>query len=83
MSATPKQIKLIEDMQSAGAPIPEHPQFDRPDDSMFKSVEAADAYIKANMEFYHKVVKAGAVERSLTEISNRLSPADWGGIPNH
>jgi hypothetical protein len=48
MSATPRQVKYINDILEAGCPIPEHPQFDRPDDSMYKSFEAADAFIKAN-----------------------------------
>lgn len=51
MSATQKQIKLIEDIMEAGCPIPEHPQFDRPDSTMFESVEAADKFIKKNKHY--------------------------------
>lgn len=85
MSASPKQIKLIEDMQTAGAPIPEHPQFDRPDDIMFHSVENADRYIKENIQYYHKLrcdprnIQQNTV---LDEMSTRLCPGDWG-VPNH
>lgn len=76
MSASPKQCKLIHDLMAAGAPIPEHPQFDRPDDTMFHSVEAADKYIK---QHYHVLAR----KASMDAISKRISATDWGGIPNH
>jgi hypothetical protein len=76
MACSPKQRKLIEDLMEEGAPIPEHPQFDRPDDSMFHSVEAADAYIKANIQYLSR-------KASMNAFSKRVSAADWGGIPNH
>lgn len=69
MSASPKQIKLISDLQSAGAPIP-CDENDNPDASMFDSVAKADAYIK---EHYH----------FLRGRSLNISAADYGGIPNH
>lgn len=50
MSATPKQRKLIEDLFEVGAPIPAHQHSDQPaTESMFASVEAADAYIKSTI----------------------------------
>lgn len=53
MSASPKQIKLIEKLQDLGAPIPENDR-GNPDSSMFDSVENADAYIKLNLSFMNK-----------------------------
>lgn len=47
MSASPKQIALIDQLQSLGAAIPCHGDGDKPDFSMLDSVEAADKYIKA------------------------------------
>lgn len=76
MSCSPKQRQLIEDLLDAGAPYPEHPVFDRMDDSMFDSVEQADAFIKLN---YHRLSR----KASMNAFSERVSPGDWGGILNH
>lgn len=83
MSATAKQIKYIDDILAAGCPIPEHPQFDRPDNSMYESVEAADKFIKANKHWAGRLAK-NRIENShvLREMSDRISMGDWGGIPN-
>jgi len=53
MSATEKQIKFIDDLQTNGAPIPcdDH---GNPDDSMFESVSAAHEYIRANRQYMKK-----------------------------
>lgn len=80
MSASSKQIKLIQDLQSLGAPIPEHPVFDRPDDSMFHSVVAANKYIK---QHYHLLLVKANGKKTLDEIASRVSAQDWCGIPNH
>jgi hypothetical protein len=77
MSASPKQRKLIEDLQNEGAPIPAHPETDQPDFGMFDSVQAADAYIK---QHYHLLRQKAYMEG----MSRRMGPGDWGGnIPNH
>lgn len=84
MSATDKQIKYIDDIFLAGCPIPEHPQFDRPDDSMYQSVEAADAFIKANRHWcYRNPNRAKIAQHSsvLREMSDRMTPDEWG-VPN-
>jgi len=83
MGATPKQIKYINDILEAGCPIPEHPQFDRPDNSMYLSVEAADKFIKANKHWAGKVEK-NRIENSeiLREMSDRIRMDEWGSIPN-
>lgn len=75
MKATAKQIKYINDIFEAGCPIPEHPQFDRPDDSMFDSVEAADAFIKANKHWCGK-------NAMLFSMSERTRADEFGGVPN-
>jgi hypothetical protein len=49
---------------------------------MFLSVQAADAYIKANIQYYHKVVGNGARKRVLDEMSERMTPDQWN-VPNH
>ena len=76
MTCTPKQRKLIEDLMEEGAPIPAHPHSDQPDFSMFDSVKAADAYIKAN---YHHLAR----KLALYSMSSRIRPDEWGSIPNH
>ena len=76
MSCSPKQRKLIEDLMEEGAPIPAHPHTDQPDFSMFDSVKAADAFIKAN---YHHLSRKAA----LIATSKRMRADEWGGIPNH
>lgn len=75
MTATPAQIKYIDDILEAGCPIPEHPQFDRPDDSMYKSVEAADAFIKANRHWCSK-------NAMLYSMSKKLRADEYGEVPN-
>lgn len=69
MTATRKQVKLIEDLQSRGAPIPctDH---GNPDGSMFESVSNADKYIKQNIH-YIKV------------HTTLCRPDEWGGVLNH
>lgn len=75
MSATKKQIKYIDDILEAGCPIPEHPQFDRPDNTMYQSVEAADAFIKANKHWLAK-------KMSLVVMSKDIRPDEYGNVPN-
>lgn len=69
MSASRKQIALIEELQARGAVIPADDD-DNPDNSIMDSVEAADAYIK----------KWGHLMR---KYSTKSSAADYGNIPNH
>lgn len=77
MSASRKQRKLINDLFDVGAPIPAHQHSDQPDtESMFESVQAADAYIKAH---YHLLRE----KAYMASFSRRVSAADYGGIPNH
>ncbi len=75
MGATDEQIELIDALLESGCPIPEHPIFDRPDDTMYDSVEAADKFIKENQHYLER-------KHTLIEISNRISAGEWGGIPN-
>lgn len=85
MSATPKQIAYINDIMEAGCPIPQHPQFDRPDDSMFASVEAADAFIKANRHWCYRNPNPAKIAQHSTvlrEMSDRTTPDEWC-VPNH
>ena len=69
MSASRKQIALIEELQSRGAAIPAKDN-GNPDWSMMDSVDTADAYIK---QWGHLMGRS----------STKLSAADWGGVPNH
>jgi hypothetical protein len=69
MSASKKQIKLIDELQKRGAPIPQ-PNSGNPDLSMFASVLAEDQYIK----------QYGYLMRKL---NTKMRPDDFGGIPNH
>lgn len=69
MSASPKQVKLIDELQSRGATIPADDRGE-PDFSMFDSVAAADAYIK---QWGHLMARH----------RTKTTAADWGGIPNH
>jgi hypothetical protein len=83
VSATPAQCKYIDDIFAAGCPIPEHAQFDRPDDSMYLSVEAADTFIKANKHWCsHKPSLIIEHSEILKEMSDRIRMDEWGGIPN-
>lgn len=68
MSATPKQIALIEELQNRGAAIPATDS-GNPDNSMFESVQAADAYIK---QWGHLMRKG----------RTSLSAGEWGGVLN-
>lgn len=68
MTASTKQIALIEELQSRGAVIPEN-ESGNPDDSMFHSVKAADAYIK---QWGH------LMRRNRTSVR----ADEWGGVAN-
>ncbi len=68
MSASKKQIELIEELQSRGAAIPSS-DTGNPDDSMFLSIAAADAYIK---QWGHLMRKH----------STKMRPGELGDIPN-
>lgn len=68
MSATKKQIALIDELQNRGAPIPETDR-GNPELSMFDSVRAADQYIK----------QYGYLMRTL---STKMRSDEFGGIPN-
>lgn len=74
MSATAKQIKLIDDLMNVGAPIPSKDGGD-PDMSMYDSVEQAAAYIK---QHYHRL----AIKAGLSKMSQHITPDEWGGVPN-
>jgi hypothetical protein len=68
MSATKKQIALIDELQNRGAPIPETDS-GNPDFSMFDSVRAADQYIK----------QYGYLMQTL---STKMRSDEFGCIPN-
>jgi len=74
MSASRKQIKLIEDLMNKGAPIPSN-DGGNPDLSMFDSIQAADAYIKAN---YHYLSK----KTHLCKIGKQCRPDEYGEVLN-
>lgn len=78
MTCTEKQAKLIQDLQTAGAPIPENAGQSGPDNSMFDSVANADAYIKAH---YHFLYPEGRVSRSRAAAKESRAD-DWGGVWN-
>lgn len=79
MTCTQAQAKFIEDLQSNGAPIPEHPHFDRPADSMFHSVYAADVYIKENLQYRYKKIYEAPF--AISDHAN-AGPAAHN-VPNH
>lgn len=56
MSASAKQVELIDKLQNLGATIPAKGDCDGPDFSMLASVEAADLYIK---QWIHLLRAAG------------------------
>lgn len=68
MSATRKQIKLIEELQNRGAPIP-CTDSGNPSNEMFDSVANADKYIKEH----------GHLMRS---YRTNIRPDVWGGVLN-
>jgi len=68
MSASRKQTELIDELQTRGATIPEN-DHGNPDDSMFDSVEQADAYIKK----WGHLMGQGRTNMRIDE---------YGGIPN-
>lgn len=81
MSATPKQIKLIEDLLDVGAPYPPNPLTgEGMSEHMFDSVQEADVFIK---QHYHLLRHKAVQEKCQRDISNRIRPDEWGGIPNH
>lgn len=84
MSASPKQIKLIEDMQAIGAPIPATNDYSVASNrEIFASVQAADAYIKQNLEFRAQLIRRASLKRWCDDVViNGFGPGDWGGIPN-
>jgi hypothetical protein len=53
MSATPNQIKFIDDILSAGCPYPTK-EDDKIDFSFYDSIENADKFIKANKRWLYK-----------------------------
>jgi len=71
MSATNKQIRLIEKLHDRGAVIPEDYR-GNPDFSAYDSIQQADAYIK----------KWGHLMRYSGQQSTECRMDDWGGIPN-
>jgi len=71
MTASKKQIKLIEDLLAAGATYPENDN-DNPSFSMYESVAEADKFIKMHYRLLLPKVFAG----------KRNSPAEWGGVLN-
>ena len=75
MTATKAQIKYIDDILEAGCPVPEHPQFDRPDNSMYDSFEAADTFIKKNKHWGYR-------NAILYAMSARMRMDEYGDIPN-
>lgn len=68
MSATRKQVELIEELQLREAKIPEN-DHGNPDSSMFESVANADRYIKKHGHLMGRCATG-------TNIS------DWGGVLN-
>lgn len=74
MSATSKQIKLIDDLMTEGAPIPADDDGD-PDFSMYDSVEQADVYIKQHYHFLAR--KAG-----LIKTGKRIRSDEYGDVLN-
>jgi hypothetical protein len=68
MTASKKQIALIEELQTRGTLIPEN-DHGNPDNSMFESVRSADSYIK---QWGHL----------MRQHSTSMRADEWGGIPN-
>lgn len=86
MTASFKQMKLIRDlMNNAGAPIHEHPTFDRAIDIetelhlVITSVYEADTYIKKH---YHLMLKTSRIKAWSREVSDRDTPDMWN-VLNH
>jgi|TARA_R110000851_G_scaffold326279_1_gene494796 hypothetical protein len=77
MSASKKQIELIEKLHNKGAPIPEN-DHGNPDGSMFESVENADKYIKK----YGHFISSGLGYNSTYKPSDTVGPGEWGGVYN-
>lgn len=83
MPASPKQIKLIEDMQEIGAPIPASDNGDPSNKELFESVENADKYIKANLSFRSQLMRRAELKRWCDQVVyDGFGPGDWGGICN-
>lgn len=63
MSATPKQIKLIDDLLNAGAPYPPNPLTGEGMSSiMYESVREADLFIKQNYHYLRRNFGLGCFE---------------------
>ena len=68
MSATKEQCRLIDELMTLGASIPEN-DHGNPDDSMYDSIQQADVYIKKWIYL-------------MARYTTKARADEWGGVLN-